>query len=648
MPHTASRASHGPVTTGGGRESLRAPACALFVVTVLAAYLHVALEWIFFVTKPSFMETMMPFERVRLLFIAPLPIVLVLGTVVGLCCLLAAAFRMPWLLAVGRAIPTAVLACCGFILLDNFTYTVFGFGMVSAVGVTRYLYLALLLGLFAWLYRARAGITMSSRAGVALTGGLFAASLIATGWQLVDTPASPTLPAQQGPAARRLPNIIIVGTDGVGAAHVSAYGYGRDTTPFLSRLARTGLVFENAFPNATSSAGSLAALITGKLPLRTRLLQYPDILKGVDAYQHLPGVLKGLGYRSIAMSTPNYVDPFKLNMENAYDVANLRARQRVLPAPTLLPRLALAFAPPSYLLGEIEERVTTRVLHAAGLRTMTNAFAAVTAGIGWNDQLRIDTVLDFLAQSSHPVFAHLHLMTTHIPYHPTTRVYSTGVGSTRAERKARRVDLYDDVIGDFDRHLQRLVEGLEQQGKLANTVLVITSDHGQDWTFARLPLVFVFPGGAPSGRRAGNVQLIDVAPTLLDYIGVPIPPWMDGQSLLQPDLDPKRAVMSVEVRTENPAPFKRIAAVGATICQRTYWLDPNTAIFTWVDIPGSTATCSPLDVVMSEYTGRANILSALRDNGYDVSSLKRMLRVPPRDGSSPVRHESAVAGKESD
>jgi arylsulfatase A-like enzyme len=238
-------------------------------------------------------------------------------------------------------------------------------------------------------------------------------------------------------------------------------------------------------------------------------------------------------------------------------------------------------------------------------------------------------------------------MTTHIPYRPTKRIYSIGVGSTREERRRRRVDLYDDVIGEFDGHLQRLVEGLEQQGKLANTVLVITSDHGQDWTFDRLPLVFVFPGGTPSGRRSVNVQLIDVAPTLLDYIGVPIPPWMDGQSLLQPDLDPKRAVMSVDVRTANPAPFTRIAAVGATICQRTYWLDPNTATFTWVDIPGSTATCSRLELAASEYTGRAKILSALRDNGYDVSSLKRIQRMSPREGS-PVRHEPAVAGKESD
>jgi arylsulfatase A-like enzyme len=616
----------------------------LLVVTALAVYLHVALEWLFFVTKPSFMETMMPSERVRLLLTAPLLIVVVLVPVAGLCWLLAAAFRMPWLLSVGRAIPTAVLACCGFVLLDNFTYTVLGFGVVSAGGVTRYLYLALLLGLFAWLYRGRPGSTMSLRAGGALTGCLFAASSIATGWQLVATPSPPTLPAQHGPAARRLPNIIIVGTDGVEASHLPTYGYGRNTTPFLARLARTGLVFENAFPNANSSAGSLTALITGKFPLKTHLLQYPDILRGGDAYQHLPGVLKGLGYRSIAMSTPNYVDPFNANMENSFDVANLRARRRMLPSPTLPPRLALALAPPFYFLGEIEERLTTRVLHAAGVRDMTNAFAAVTAGAGWSDQLRIDTVLDFLAQSQQPVFAHLHLMTTHVPHSPTRPIFSAGLTKDPGERARRRVDLYDDVIAEFDRHLQRLVEGLEQQDKLANTVLVITSDHGWRWTFARLPLVFVFPGGTPRGRRSGNVQLIDVAPTLLDYIGAPIPPWMDGRSLLHADLDPARAIMSVQVRSRNPAPFSRIGAVGATICRRTFWLDPHAASISWIDIPASTATCSGLEVAASESTARAMILSALRDNGYDVSSLKHVRRVPPPPAVPSAPPEPAVTG----
>jgi arylsulfatase A-like enzyme len=246
----------------------------------------------------------------------------------------------------------------------------------------------------------------------------------------------------------------------------------------------------------------------------------------------------------------------------------------------------------------------------------------------WSDEHRINAVFEFLERSRNPVFAHLHLMGTHSPHNPRERVYSIGV--TWADRRARADDLYDDVIAGFDRQLQAFVERLERMGKLGNTVLVITSDHGAGWTYARVPLIFVFPGGEPSGRRTLNGQLIDLAPTLLDYLGVPIPSWMNGQSLLRDDLDPKRPIVTVLVRKENPAPFKRIRAVGVTICQHVYWLDPWTSTFFTERVPGGTATCRAGPE--GEWIARPLITTSLRDNGYDVSSLKRIPRahqLPP-------------------
>jgi arylsulfatase A-like enzyme len=622
-----------------GRAPLRAAAGKLAVATLLSVYLHVALEWLFFVTKPSFMETMLRAERVRLLLTTPLPVVIFLAGVGALLCLASGALPGRVLLAVGRTVPAAIFALCVFILIDNFTYTLFGWGVVSTGNPERFAYLALLLALFVLLYRALAPTT-AGRAGAAVAGCLLVASLMAALWQVADTPAPPALTA--GSAARQLPNIIIVGTDGVEAGHLSAYGYERPTTPFLTQLMQRALVIENVFPNANSSAGSVAAMIIGKHPLRTHLLQYPDILMGVDSYQHLPGVLRGLGYSSIAMTMPVFVDPFNANMENSYDAANFRsARRRVASLPFLPGSFALAFAPPLYFLGEIEERVTSRVLHAAGIRTMTNAYAAVTtAGAGWPDEDRINAVLEFLQRSPKPVFAHMHLMGTHLPLIPRTRLYSVGVGQTRKERRARVHDLYDDVIADFDRDLQLFVERLERTGKLANTVLVITSDHGHGWTYARLPLVFVFPGGEPRGRRTVNAQLIDVAPTLLDYLGVPVPPWMDGESLLRDDLDPMRRILSVDVRSYAPPPFPKIQRVGITVCRTAYWVDPRAAELSIAEVPGSTAPCdAPME---SEWMAGPTVRSALRDNGYDVSSWKiirraRTVNIAPVVQDDPTR-----------
>ncbi len=67
--------------------------------------------------------------------------------------------------------------------------------------------------------------------------------------------------------------------------------------------------------------------------------------------------------------------------------------------------------------------------------------------------------------------------------------------------------------------------------------MVVTSDHTNGWTTkGRVPLLIRFPGGSVTGRVQANVQLADIAPTLIDYLGEPVPAWMDGQSLLDPAL----------------------------------------------------------------------------------------------------------------
>jgi hypothetical protein len=66
---------------------------------------------------------------------------------------------------------------------------------------------------------------------------------------------------------------------------------------------------------------------------------------------------------------------------------------------------------------------------------------------------------------------------------------------------------------------------------------VYSSDHATRWAFnSTVPLVFIFPHGKNKGRIDAPAQLMDVAPTLLDYMGIDIPPWMEGRSLLADDL----------------------------------------------------------------------------------------------------------------
>jgi arylsulfatase A-like enzyme len=105
---------------------------------------------------------------------------------------------------------------------------------------------------------------------------------------------------------------------------------------------------------------------------------------------------------------------------------------------------------------------------------------------------------------------------------------------------------YDGQILAADRFLRRLWERLEALGRLQDTVVVLTSDHGMEWgergliatafhealwdTLVRVPLVFWHPSLRPGTMSAG-AELIDLAPTVMDLLGLPSPGSFQGRSL---------------------------------------------------------------------------------------------------------------------
>ena len=87
---------------------------------------------------------------------------------------------------------------------------------------------------------------------------------------------------------------------------------------------------------------------------------------------------------------------------------------------------------------------------------------------------------------------------------------------------------------DFDKNVGEIITELEKAGNLDNTILIIYTDHAQRWkTTERIPLSIRFPHSEFAGKITSNVQNLDIAPTMLDYMGLPVPTYMDGQSLLK-------------------------------------------------------------------------------------------------------------------
>jgi hypothetical protein len=95
-------------------------------------------------------------------------------------------------------------------------------------------------------------------------------------------------------------------------------------------------------------------------------------------------------------------------------------------------------------------------------------------------------------------------------------------------------DLYDDAIAGSDEDFGKILDWLERKNKLKNTIVVYSSDHGRRWSIDRkVPLLFRFPTLHGPLRRTDNASLLDIAPTLLDYLHLDIPKYMEGRSLLE-------------------------------------------------------------------------------------------------------------------
>jgi uncharacterized protein YjbI with pentapeptide repeats len=557
------------------------------------------MEWLFAATMPSFMDALGPGERLRIPLLAPLLVA-------------APAALLAW--TFGWIVPALVLACAAILLVDNFTYTVFRFGIATTAGWWRAAYVVLWVVLVAAMYRALGRARWVQRpAVVRAAGALLLAAALGSAWRWAHT--APEVDRGGDAVASRRPNILIISTDGLDAARMSAYGYRRDTTPFVRTLMRHALVAENALPNGTITVASLVSMLTGKLPIRTRVYSTKDALLGPAAYQSLPAILRRTGYTTIAL-VPGVVDPFAQNLRDAFDVANARKLRDAVILPSLPDGVALALAPEVYFLQHTWDRLEARVAHATGLRPMTNALREVTTPQEFSDTRRIRTLIDFVAHATRPVFALVHLMGTHGPYAARHRRWSRD--------PADRNGPYDDAIREYDRHVTRVVRALARQGKLDDTIVVVLSDHGSVRRIARVPFVVRFPQDEHQGRITENVQLLDLAPTLLDHLGLPVPGWMDGQSLLAHRPDRRRPILTVDVFRGAPG-GERLTSVTATVCDRSYELDFFHGALNVGKIEGHLGNCGQEGVVDTQEAGLL-ITGPLRANGLDPKVLTAQAR----------------------
>ena len=251
---------------------------SLFIFTFVAAHLYVVSEWIFIITKPSFLNAVPLIRKVDiLLFTSSL---LTFICFFGLALLLVVDYLMRHrtnskiFLVLGSLIPVSIIASLVIILIDNFTYTILKFGIISSNGFTTGLYLLSFLFFLSFIYikstnfLSKLGqmerLNRKTKFVISTICLYIAFSLLLTYKGNDFRIPGPEINGVQ--INSKYPNIIILTGDGIDANNTSAYGYEFDTTPNLKELAKTSLVAENSFTNAGNTAGSLISLFTSKYP----------------------------------------------------------------------------------------------------------------------------------------------------------------------------------------------------------------------------------------------------------------------------------------------------------------------------------------------------------------------------------------------
>lgn len=619
------------------------PSLVLFLLSVVG---YIFFEALFFFTRPSFISLTQPSTV--------LAAVLVSSFLLILCVFLL------WLIFFAiefisahyfsreinvKQLPTAfVVALLCLLLVDNFTYTVFHFGIISTKFFGHLFYIALLAYMVSFFHRklnffvkTRKNVLLDKRVWGFLAIGLTFCFLIFV--VKLFTPLQEKLSKNESAHKILRPNIVFFSSDGIDAHRLSLYGYARNTTPALNTFAkeRKPLLCKNAFSNGARTTGSLTSMLTGRLPATNKVFFPPHILAASHAHQHLPGIFKQLGYANFQESIRYYADAGDLNLQDAFDIANNRS----LRAQNFLGR---RFVTESYFISALLERVSSRLLHITGFRSMEN-FVEQMEGIpkpdavyGTSDETRIERFKEFIRGVSEPFFAHIHLLDSHCCTFKFRKAHFSRVAKD-SEEKPKETDLIDDGILASDTYFEEMIKILENHKMLERTLIVYSSDHNRGWSIKKkIPLMFFFPQGAHAYNEEKNCQLLDVAPTVLEYLGVAKPKWMEGRSLLDKDeykssdrifaflnIRRKRVRIGkseVSELSDAGAPHYGLSSYAMVSCNTWYELDLLNEKIKSGKILGYKGKCDE-SLLPSKKAAKEEIIQHLRDKKLDIRFISK-------------------------
>lgn len=326
------------------------------------------------------------------------------------------------------------------------------------------------------------------------------------------------------------PNIVVVVLDSVRRDHLSHYGYHRSTTPNLDRVAADAVTFRNAYSASSWTIPSHASLFTGLYPTAHRA----DFdTRHLDSrHQTIAELAASAGYRTACFTANGFIS-HHTNLDHGFqDSVDIRR-----PGPFQ-----------KGMLGRFSRGMYRRWHQSRGKDRGSTRLTRLAER--WLTEMDRET----------PFLLFLNYMDCHLPYklrtpdryrfiEPEHRDRADAVpqdpfatmasGRELSETELEDLQgLYDGALYHLDRQIGRLDEALRRLGLADDTILVVTSDHGESFGehglldhqyglyehLIAVPLILRLPAGQFAGREISSlVQLTDVMPSVAEWIGVPVP-----------------------------------------------------------------------------------------------------------------------------
>jgi len=374
-------------------------------------------------------------------------------------------------------------------------------------------------------------------------------------------------------ADQNRPNIILVTFDALTARNMSAYGYRRETTPFISKWSENATMFTLVEASSNFTTPSAASLMTGKRVWTHQTYQIEGTKPMRSSVESLPSVLKDNGYFNIALIVNPFASIRVLGMSNSFDIAPLTSE---------LGKSASLFG---WKFGTIDVMLYRVFGDKIRLYNwiLKNDFIfskflnLISRNINRTEVPPEKAFNKFLEIMGHnipkPYFAWIHLFPPHDPYLPPEPFignFNNSMELRTYKRQDQLVeesykylfqfkrypeemqqavnlmrDYYDEYISYIDKQFEYFIQGLIKR-KIEHTIIILTADHGDSFEHGyfthggpflyeqvtHVPLIIKEAAQTGPQLVTDRVEQIDIPATILELAYISAPSWMEGRSLV--------------------------------------------------------------------------------------------------------------------